>query len=179
MDLETTMEYQHRGRNSFTTQELVFTALMTALVFVATYLPHIPIPLGYAHLGDAVIFLLALLVPRRTVLFASCIGSALADLLGGFALWIVPTLIIKFVMAEIVYHIGRRGRELAPRARVISALLLSSLWMAAGYTIAGGILYASFAAALTSSPGLLMEGAVNSVIALFLLPLLRDRFPRF
>ena len=82
-------------------------------------------------------------------------------------------------MTEIVYHIGRRGRELAPRARVISALLLSSLWMAAGYTIAGGILYASFAAALTSSPGLLMEGAVNSVIALFLLPLLRDRFPRF
>ena len=178
MDLETTMEYQHRGRNSFTTQELVFTALMTALVFVATYLPHIPIPLGYAHLGDAVIFLLALLVPRRTVLFASCIGSALADLLGGFALWIVPTLIIKFVMAEIVYHIGRRGRELAPRPRVISALLLSSLWMAAAYTLAGAVLYDSLAAALASFPGLFVEGVVNSALALAALPFLRGRFLR-
>ena len=81
-------------KNAFHTQELVFTALMTALVFVATYLPHIPIPLGYAHLGDAVIFLLALLAPRRSTLVAACIGSALADLLGGFAIWIVPTLVI-------------------------------------------------------------------------------------
>ena len=173
------MVYQSSTKKSFTTQELVFTALMTAFVFVATYLPHIPIPLGYAHLGDAVIFLLALLVPRRSALLAACIGSALADLLGGFALWVVPTLIIKFVMAEIVCRIGRRGRELAPNASIIAALLLSSLWMAIAYTLAGAILYASLPAALASSPGLLMEGIVNSVIAFFLLPLLRERFPRF
>ena len=166
-------------KSSFTTQELVFTALMTALVFVATYLPHIPIPLGYAHLGDAVIFLLALLAPRRSALVAACIGSALADLLGGFALWIVPTLVIKFVMAEIVYRVGRRGAAIAPRASIIAALFLSSLWMAAAYTLAGAVLYASLPAALTSSPGLLMEGLVNSVVAFLLLPVLWERFPRF
>lgn len=165
-------------KNYFTVQELVFTALMTALVFVATYLPHIPIPLGYAHLGDAVIFLLALLAPRRSALVAACIGSALADLLGGFALWIVPTLVIKFVMAEIVYRVGRRGDAIAPRASIIAALLLSSLWMAAAYTLAGAVLYASMSAALTSTLGLIMEGLVNSIIAFFLLPLLRERFPR-
>lgn len=163
----------------FTTQELVFTALMTALVFVATYLPHIPIPLGYAHLGDAVIFLLAFLAPRRTALFAACIGSALADLLGGFVLWIVPTLVIKFVMAEIVCRIGRRGNEIAPRSSIIVALFLASLWMAAAYTLAGAVLYASLPAALASAPGLLMEGAVNSIITFLLLPVLRERFPSF
>ena len=163
----------------FTTQELVFTALMTALVFVATYLPHIPIPLGYAHLGDAVIFLLAFLAPRRTTLFAACIGSALADLLGGFALWIVPTLVIKFVMAEIVCRIGRRGNEIAPRSGIIVALFLASLWMAAAYTLAGAVLYASLPAALASAPGLLMEGAVNSIITFLLLPVLRERFSSF
>ena len=163
----------------FTTQELVFTALMTALVFVATYLPHIPIPLGYAHLGDAVIFLLAFLAPRRTTLFAACIGSALADLLGGFVLWIVPTLVIKFVMAEIVCRIGRRGNEIAPRSGIIVALFLASLWMAAAYTLAGAVLYASLPAALASAPGLLMEGAVNSIITFLLLPVLREHFPSF
>ena len=171
------MEHYHTGK--FTTQEIVFTALMTALVFVATYLPHIPIPLGYAHLGDAVIFLLALLAPRRAALFAACIGSALADLLGGFALWIVPTLVIKFVMAEIVYRVGRRGDAIAPRVSIIAALLLSSIWMAAAYTLAGAVLYASMSAALTSTLGLIMEGLVNSIIAFFLLPLLRGRFPQF
>ena len=171
------MEHYRTGK--FTTQEIVFTALMTALVFVATYLPHIPIPLGYAHLGDAVIFLLALLAQRRSALVAACIGSALADLLGGFAIWIVPTLVIKFVMAEIIYRIARRGDAIAPRASIIAALLLSSLWMAAAYTLAGAVLYASLPAALASSPGLLMEGLVNSVLALLLLPMLRERFPKF
>ena len=166
-------------KNTFHTQELVFTALMTALVFVATYLPHIPIPLGYAHLGDAVIFLLALLTPRRSALFSACVGSALADLLGGFAIWIVPTLVIKFVMAEIVYRIGRRGDAIAPRVSIIAALLLSSIWMATAYTLAGAVLYASMSAALASTPGLIMEGLVNGIIAFFLLPLLHGRFPQF
>ena len=173
------MEHQNMKKTSFTTQELVFTALMTALVFVATYLPHIPIPLGYAHLGDAVIFLLALLTPRRAALFAACIGSALADLLGGFALWIVPTLVIKFVMAEIVCRMACSGVQIGGRTRVIAALLASSLWMAAAYTLAGAVLYASLPAALASSPGLLIEGLVNSVLALLLLPILRERFPKF
>ena len=62
---------QNKGEMYFTTRELVFTALMTAFVFTATYLPHIPIPLGYAHLGDAVIFALEPLdggsiYPRRS-----------------------------------------------------------------------------------------------------------------
>ena len=169
---------QNKGKMYFTTRELVFTALMTAFVFTATYLPHIPIPLGYAHLGDAVIFLLALMVARRVTFFAACVGSVLADLLGGFVLWALPTLIIKFVMAEIVFRIARRRDSLAGRRNIIAALVLSSLWMAAAYTLAGAVLYDSLTAALASSPGLLMEGLVNGVIALLLLPLLREHFPR-
>ena len=168
-----------RKNRDFTAKDLVLTALMTAIVFLATFVPHIPIPLGYAHLGDAAIFLFALLMPRRSALFAACFGSALADFMSGFALWIVPTLVIKFVMAEIVYRIGRRGDAIAPRASIIAALLLSSLWMAAAYTLAGAVLYASMSVALASSPGLIMEGLVNSIIVFFLLPLLRGRFPQF
>ena len=72
---------------------------------------------------------------------------------------------------------GRRGTVLASRISVIVALTLSSLWMAAAYTLAGAVLYASLPAALASAPGLLMEGIVNSIIAFFLLPFLREQFP--
>ena len=163
--------------SSFSTREIVFTGLMTALVFIATFVPHIPIPLGYAHLGDAVIFLVALLVPRRPALIAACLGSALADLLGGFALWAVPTIVIKYGMAEIVYRIAPQGRAIG-QGRIVTALLLSSLWMAFAYTLVGAVLYDGLIAALTSTPGLIVEGIVNSVIALLLLPMLRGRMPQ-
>lgn len=169
------MASNKRKERDLTAKDLVLTALLTAVVFLATFVPHIPIPLGYAHLGDAAIFLFALLAPRRSTLFAACIGSALADFMGGFALWIVPTLVIKFVMAEIVCRMANAESR---AGRVGTALALSSLWMAAAYTFAGAFLYDSFTAALASAPGLLAEGAVNSVLALAALPLLRGRFPR-
>ena len=148
-----------RKNREFTAKDLVLTALMTAIVFLATFVPHIPIPLGYAHLGDAAIFLLAILAPRRSALLAACFGSALADFMSGFALWIVPTLVIKFVMAEIVCRMAAAANSVG---RVGVALTLSSLWMAAAYTLA--------------FPGLFAEGVVNSVLALAALPLLRGRF---
>ena len=162
----------------FSAKTLVFTALMTALVFLSTFLPHIPIPLGYAHLGDAVIFLFAILAERRAAFFAACLGSALADFMGGFALWIVPTLIIKYIMAYIVCRMVRSARGNIERKRILIALVFASLWMAFGYTVAGAVLYDSISAALASTPGLLIEGAVNSILALLLFPVLQRHFPR-
>ena len=39
------------------TNKITMTAIMSAFVFLATFVPKIPIPLGYAHLGDAAIIL--------------------------------------------------------------------------------------------------------------------------
>ncbi len=166
------MESSHdlAARPTVSAQELCMTAVMTALVFLATFVPHIPIPLGYAHLGDAVIFLLALLLRRRDALFAACVGSALSDVLGGFALWALPTLVIKFLMVEVVCRVAGSAPG---TARTAAAFLASSLWMAAAYTAFGALLYASVAAGLASAPGLLMEGVVNTAVALLVLPALR------
>ena len=73
-----------------TTKDLCLTALFTAIVFVMTFVPKIPIPLGYAHLGDAAVLLAVVLLGRKQGAIAGAVGSALADLIGGFALWIVP-----------------------------------------------------------------------------------------
>ena len=166
------MESSHdlAARPAVSAQELCMTAVMTALVFLATFVPHIPIPLGYAHLGDAVIFLLALLLRCRDALFAACVGSALSDVLGGFALWALPTLVIKFLMVEVVCRVAGSAPG---TARTAAAFLASSLWMAAASTAFGALLYASVAAGLASAPGLLMEGVVNTAVALLVLPALR------
>ena len=89
------------------TREIAQTALMAALVFVATYLIKIPNPAtgGYSHMGDCMIFLGVVLLGRRNGAIAAALGGALSDLLAGAAVWILPTLIIKFIMALIMGYI--------------------------------------------------------------------------
>lgn len=156
-----------------TARTVTLAAAMSALVFIATFVPHIPIPLGYAHLGDAVIFLLVLTLDHRTSLIAACLGSVLADLLGGFPLWIVPTLLIKAGMVEVVWRLLPCSKMHASTKRIVTALTLSSLWMALAYTLFGALLYGSMTAALASTPGLIMEGVLNTLLALVLLPVAR------
>ncbi len=146
---------------------LCITAMMTALICIMTAVPRIPIPLGYAHLGDAFIVLTVLFVGRREGIWAAGIGSALADLIGGFPIWIVPTLIIKAIMAGILGKIAydNEGECHIFSARCMIGVVLCMAWMVLGYTISGAILYGGLLVGLTSTPGLLLKAAVNFVIA--------------
>ena len=114
-----------------TTKQLTLTAVMSAFVFIATFVPKIPIPLGYAHLGDAVIFLAVIFCGRRIGILSGVIGSALADFLSGFPIWIIPTIFIKAAEAEIFWLL--RGKN------ILLGLIVASLVMTAGYNFGGCI----------------------------------------
>ena len=148
-------------------KEICVAGVMAAFVFIATFVPQIPIPLGYAHLGDGAIFLAVVLAGRRAGIFAGAFGSALADLAGGFPVWILPTLVIKAVMAEIFFRVALDGNE-TPKfssPRVLGGMAAACLFMTAGYTLAGAFLYDSLALGLSSAPGLLVKSAVNIAAA--------------
>ncbi len=142
------------------TKQLTLTAMMSAFVFIATFVPKIPIPLGYAHLGDAAIFLSVIFCGRKVGILSGIIGSALADFLSGFPLWILPTIIIKAAEAEIFWRLKDKN--------LIMSLILASVIMAFGYTFAGAFLYDSLSAGFASTPGLLLKAAVNILITLIL-----------
>lgn len=74
-------------------------AMMAAIVFVGIYLVKIPVPNGYTHLGDCMIFLGVLILGTKRGALAGGIGAALSDLLGGYMHWVFPTLVIKYLMA--------------------------------------------------------------------------------
>ncbi len=143
------------------TRQLTLTAIMTAFVFVATFVPKIPIPLGYVHLGNAAIFLAVMFGGRRVGILSGVIGSALADFLSGFPIWIVPTIFIKAAEAEIFWRL--RGKS----------FLLGLI--AAGYTLAGAFLFDSLSAGLASTPGLLMEVAINMLVTIILSAAIKSR----
>lgn len=142
------------------TRQLTLTAMMTAVIFIATFVPKIPIPLGYAHLGDAAIFMAVMFCGRRVGILSGVLGSALADFLSGFPIWIVPTILIKAAEAEIFWRLREKN--------FILGLILASLAMTAGYTLVGAFLYDSLSAGIASTPGLLLKSAVNISITIIL-----------
>ena len=166
------------NKSKWTVQAMCTVAVMSVIVFLMTFVPKIPIPLGYAHLGDAAIFVIVLLIGRHQGIWAACIGSAFADLLGGFPLWIGPTIIIKYLMAlsfSIIIDKSNNGNTLRSM-RIFIALLIASFIMVVGYTVFGAILYDSLEAGLASAPGLLIKSAVNIVAFYMAVVLLKNRF---
>lgn len=148
--------------------ELCETALFTALVFLGVSIFKFPSAFGYSHLGDCMIFLAVLMLGGRRGALAGGVGAALADLIGGYAIWVLPTLISKSVMALVMgamirNHIfGLKGRLLWALAAVSGGIC-----QAAGYTAARIIFYGT-AAGLASLPGLTFQTATGIVLAFVL-----------
>ncbi len=86
----------------FSAKDLTVTAAAAALVFLTTYTFKIPAPSGYTHLGDCMIFISVLLLGTKRGALAGGIGAALADALGGYTQYILPTFFIKAIMAVIM-----------------------------------------------------------------------------
>ena len=85
-------------------KRIVRIAMMAALIFAGTYTFKIPIAItgGYTHLGDCAIFVGVMLLGRKDGALAAALGAALSDLLSGAMLWVLPTFIIKGIMALIM-----------------------------------------------------------------------------
>jgi len=136
--------------------KLAYFAVMCALVAVATLI-HIPLPQvqGYLNVGDAVIFLAALLFGPLVGAFAGGIGSSLAHLILGYAHWAPWTLVIKGLEGLVVGLLMVRPQV---------AMLSGAVVMVVGYFIAAVFFY-GFSPALTTLPGDLLQGIGSIVIA--------------
>lgn len=108
-------------RNSISkTKFIVYTALMAALCYAATYV-HIKFSLGGAtsstmiHLGSAAAFLAAMLLGGMSGGLAGGIGMGLFDLLNGFPTTAPWTLVIKFltgfIAGKIAFSHGKNGEN--------------------------------------------------------------------
>ena len=119
------------SNSTYTTRFLCLTAVMAAITCIATMVIQIPIPLGYAHLGDAFILLTVLFIGRKSGIWAGGIGSALADLLTGYAYWAIPTFIIKSLMAYFEERLRIRMTRAScfPAERCLPVLSAWSGWL--------------------------------------------------
>lgn len=123
------------GKQTVTTnvRSLTHGSLMMALVFIATYAVRIPVPFtqGYIHPGDSMIFVSALLFGWKFGALVGGFGSALADILGGYAHWAFPTLVIKGIMGGVAGWIGHDLAKNKNRRRlnIYLTAAVSMVWL--------------------------------------------------
>ncbi len=150
-------------------QKITLYGLFIALTAMATMAITVPMigTQGYVNIGDTMIFAAALLLGPWGGLIAGAIGSALADLLLGYAFWAPWTLVVKGLEGYIAGSIGHKAfyRHKKPTPIVILGLSAAALWMVFGYFIAGGFMV-GFEAALGGIPGDMLQGGASVAITI-------------
>lgn len=156
-----------------TTKRLVMTALLAAVVCVATMSIRIPTPStgGYIHPGDALVILSGIILGPVYGFLAAGIGSALADLLGGYFIYIPITLFIKGFAALFSGLIYKKMQKNS-KTRYVAVLLggiIDILLVTFGYFFCESFLYGAAGAAV-SIPANLIQGLGGMIISMVLYP---------
>ena len=157
------------------TKKMVIAAMFAALACVATMAIRIPTPGtgGYIHPGDAVVILCGIFLNPGAAFLAAGMGSAMADLLGGYFLYVPLTFVIKGLVAFLAGHAFRRLSGHLKNRTVAVAIcgLIDVALVAGGYCFCESFIYGT-AAAFVSVPANLIQGASGLVISTALFPLL-------
>lgn len=161
----------NKEKNKFTTRDMVVTALLTALVFVSTFFIHIQLPImasgGLVHLGNVMLFAIAIVFGKQKGAIAGAVGMALFDLSSGWAVWAPFTFIIRGVMGYMIGAIAwSKGRDGNSFVINLFAIVLSAIWMIAGYYVSEVILYGNWIAPMASIPGNITQLVIGAAVGL-------------
>ncbi len=145
-------------------------AMFAALSCVLTMFPQIQTPTGgYVHFGDSIIYIAAAFMGPLAGAAAGAVGHCLADILTGYAVYALPTFIIKglmgFVIGKIMYnHIDIKHTVLAGAAALVIVTL--------GYFVAEVPIY-GLSAALFVFISLPVQWLMSIAATAVLVPLLK------
>ncbi len=151
-------------------KKIVVAALMAALACVATMIIKIPSPLkGYWHLGDCIVLVAGWILSPGYAFVAAGLGSALADLFSGYAVYVPATFLIKGCMALTVFGVFRLLHKRIGRlpSQILGAFL-AELVMVLGYFLFEGFLY-GFVPSLVNIPANAVQGIAGISIGLVLI----------
>ncbi len=160
-------------------------AILIAVTALFTYIIRIPIAptRGYINFGDVAIFFTAILFGPWTAFIAGGVGTALADLISGYAQWAPFTFFAHglqglFIGLVIKAGLGMRNaarqkkgekaeetssqRRMPSILTLIIAFLIGTITMGGIYFITGGIMV-GFPAAAAEIPGNILQNAVGVI----------------
>jgi uncharacterized membrane protein len=147
--------------------KFVLAGLLGAIITLMTLFISFPIPGvsgAYVNAGDAGVYLAGFLIGGPWGALCAGVGSALADLLIGSAIYALPTFLIKGAVAYLASVMLKRTKGFLR----LFALLVPGLLIPAGYFLYECLIY-GFATALVSIPLNLLQLAGGAVIGFLLI----------
>ena len=153
-------------RNKKSLLKITYTAIFTAIILLATSVIKFSTGLGegYIHLGDSFVYLTACILPFPYCLVAGALGGALADILSGYAIWAISTMIIKMLNAipfMLVCRKHKSSKILSKQTVLIT--FASGIITIFGYFVTECILY-SVASATLSLIGNTIQAVASGII---------------
>jgi len=153
------------------TFNLILTSMLIALVFVATLLLNIKLPItangGLVHLGTAMLFIISILFGPKKAAIAGAVGMGIFDLFAGYTLWAPFTIVARglqgYVVGKIAWSNGRNGNSIVFN---VIAMILSIPVMLAVYYLCEGIIYGNWIAPVGSIPGNIVQNVVGIIVAI-------------
>ncbi len=159
------------------TKEIAAIAVMGALTTVATMTIQVPFPAtgGYFNLGDTVVVATALLLFGPIIgAIAGGLGSGLADLLGGWMLFVIPTTIIKGVEGYVVGYVAGDPVN-RPFMKTIIAWIAGGFVIVVGYFIAEAFFLGMGIEAALAEMIINIPQAIGSVLGVLISLAVKDR----
>lgn len=152
-------------------RKLVLAALMAALCTIMTMVIQVPSPMqGYVNLGDCAVLMSAWVLGPLYGGAAAGIGSALADLLSGYAHYVPGTFAIKLVMAVAAALIFQAATKkgLSASSVLLGQIVggvVAEVIMVLGYFAYASLWLGKGLAAAASIPGNIVQGVFGLVAA--------------
>lgn len=145
-------------------QRLAISALLTAIVCVATYIVKIPSPAtnGYFNLGDCFVLLSGWLLGPVYGALAAGLGSALADIISGYMQYAPATFVIKALMAVAAYFVVKALNKKPFIGKIIGGIAAEAI-MVLGYFGYEAVILGYGLAAAGSIFSNVMQGIVGIV----------------
>lgn len=151
------------------TKRIVITALMAAMVCVATMIIKIPSPMkGYLNIGDCIVLLCGWLLSPGYGFVAAGLGSALADMFSGYITYAPATFLIKGSMALIAFACFKLMHKRLGRlpSQIIGAVL-AEIVMVFGYFVFESFMY-GFVPSAVNIPANAVQGAAGLILGIIL-----------
>ncbi|WP_297464815.1 ECF transporter S component [Thermococcus sp.] len=168
--------YVYVNRKKFRSASmLAVSAIMAALVAVATTIIRIPTPAtnGYINLGDTMVMFAAMVFGPVVGFFAGGVGSALGDIIGGYPGWAPITLVVKGLEGLVVGYLARRSDS---TGNLVVAGVVGGAIMVLGYFLFEVYMY-GLPAALTEVPGNTLQAVTGILVGTALAKAIKKRYP--
>ncbi|QCR34263.1 ECF transporter S component [Lysinibacillus sp. SGAir0095] len=166
--MQKTLDYSSTRTKTF---DLIISALLIALVFVATVFLNIKLPIGgnggLVHLGTGMLFVASILFGPKKGAIAGSLGMALFDLMSGWTIWAPGTFIARglqgYIAGKIAWSNGKNGNSVGLN---LLAMIVSVPVMLVVYYLYESIIFGNWIVPLGSIPGNLIQNAVGMLVAI-------------